>query len=330
MKGCTIIGVDVSKLKLDFMLLPQTKGLQVENNKKGFTRWLLWLKEHAVVLSEVLIVMEDTGHYTYGFELFLQAHQIGYCKKPAIEIKRSAGLTRGKSDKVDAARIAHYGWLRRDELTPQLYPTEAIMKLRDLLSYRDKLVRDRSGYKTRVKEQLACGRISKGDFLYGEQMKDISYFNQKIAGVETQIWLLVKGSGELQKNFALLQSIKGVGKITAAYTIAYTNNFTRFRDARKFNCYAGLAPFEHSSGTSIRGRSRVNHLANKQIKCVLRLAAFVSVRYNEELKHYYERRVREGKNKMSTLNIIGSKLISRMFAVVRKQTPYLEQKPQAA
>ena len=330
MKPCTIIGVDVSKLTLDSVMLPLAKSLQIMNQKKGFTRWMLWLMEHSVNLSEVLIVMEDTGHYTYQFELFLQSHQIGYLKKPAIEIKRSAGLTRGKSDKVDAARIAQYGWLRRDELRPQLYPTEAIMKLRDLLSYRDKLVRDRSGYKARVKEQLATGRISKGDFLYREQMKDISYFDKKILGVEKQMWLLLKAYAELQKNFELLQTIKGVGKITAAYTIAYTNNFTRFTDARKFNCYAGLAPFEHSSGTSIRGRSRVNHLANKHIKCVLRLAAFVSVRYNQELKQYYERRVREGKSKMSTLNIIGSKLISRMFAVVRKQTPYLEQLPAAA
>lgn len=324
MKPCTIIGVDASKLKLDFMMLPQGKILEIPNQKKGFKRWLLWLKEQIVSTAEVLVVMEDTGHYTHLFELFLQAHQVGYCKKPAIEIKKSQGLTRGKSDKADAARIAQYGWLRREHLTAQQYPTEAIMKLRDLLSYRDKVVRDRSGYKARIKEQLATGRISKSDFLYREQLKDISYFDKKVIAVEKQIWLLVKSYPELQTNFELMQTIKGVGKITAAYMIAYTSNFTRFTDARKFNCYAGLAPFEHTSGTSIRGKSRLSHMANKHLKCVLRLAAFVSVRYNQELKQYYERRVREGKSKMSTLNIIGSKLISRMFAVVKKQTPYVE------
>jgi transposase len=330
MKPCTIIGVDVSKLKLDFVLLPDQKSLQVVNQREGFTRWMLWLKENVVNLAEALVVMEDTGHYTHLFEAFLQGSAIGYVKLPAVEIKKSSGLLRGKSDKVDAVRIAQYGWLRREELTPQLYPTEGIMKLRDLLSYRDKLVRDRSGYKARLKEQLASGRISKGDFLYREQVKDISYFDKKIRGVENQIRLLVKSCSELQKNFELLQTIKGVGKITAAYMIAYTSNFTRFSDARKFNCYAGLAPFEHTSGKSIRGKSRVSHLANKHIKCVLRLAAFVSVRYNQELKQYYERRVQEGKSKMSTLNIIGSKLISRMFAVIRKQTAYVEQLPAAA
>lgn len=330
MKAQTIIGVDVSKLKLDSVLLPGSKHLQITNDKKGFAQWVLWLKGHCTNTGAVLVVMEDTGHYTHLFELFLQANRIGYVKKPAIEIKNSQGLVRGKSDRVDAMRIAQYGWLRREKLTGQMYPTEAIMKLRDLLSYRDKLVRDRSGYKARLKELLATCRISKGDFLYCQQLEDISYFDKKIPVIEKQIWLLVKSYPELQNNFELLQTIKGVGRITAVYMIAYTNNFTRFSDARKFNCYCGLAPFEHSSGKSIRGKSRVSHLANKHIKCILRLAAFVSVRYNQELKQYYERRVREGKSKMSTLNIIGSKLISRMFAVVRKQTPYIELLPQAA
>ena len=266
------------------MMLPQSKSLLIANQKKGFKHWLLWLKQYLADLSEVLIVMEDTGHYSHQFELFLQSHKIGYVKKPAVEIKKSQGLTRGKSDRVDAARIAQYGWIRRDELTPQFYATEAIMKQRDLLSYRNKLVRDRSGYKTMLKEQVTTGRINKGDFLYREQIKDISHFDKKIVAVEKQILLLFKCYPELQKNFELLQTIKGIGKITAAYLIAYTSNFTRFSDARKFNCYASLAPFEHSSSTSIRGRSRVSHMANKDIKCVLKLAAFISVRYNLELK----------------------------------------------
>jgi transposase len=329
MKARTIVGVDASKLTLDSVMLPLRKDLQITNSKKGFNRWLLWLKEDDTS-DNVLVVMEDTGHYTHLFELFLQHQKIGYVKKPAIEIKRSQGLVRGKSDRIDAERIAQYGWLRREQLSPQQYATKQVVKLRDLLSYRDKLVRDRSGYKVRLKEQLSTGRIGKSDYLYHEQLKDISYFDKKIVQVEKQIRGLIKTNPELQKNFELLQTIKGVGKITAAYIIAYTNNFTRFTDARKFNCYAGLAPFEHTSGKSIRGRSRVSHLANKHIKCMLRLAAFVSVRYNQDLKQYYQKRVAEGKNKMSVLNIIGAKLISRMFAVVKRQTPYVEQLPIAA
>jgi transposase len=262
--------------------------------------------------------------------LFLQAQGIGYVKKPAVEIKQSIGLTRGKNDRIDAKRIAQYGWMHREDLCAEHYAVAVIMQMKDLLSYRSKLVRDRSGYQVRLKEQVETGRVKKADFLYREQQKDIAYLNGKIKIVEKELFNLIKSNVEVNCNFLLLQSIKGVGRITAAYIIAVTNNFVCFTDPRKFNCYAGLAPFEHSSGKSIRGKNRVSHLANKTIKCLLRLSAFVAVRYNEELKSYYLKRVAEGKSKMSVLNIVGAKLVKIMFAVVKRKTPYIEQLPVAA
>jgi transposase len=274
--------------------------------------------------------MEHTGLYSHLFELFLQKEGIGYLKKPAVEIKQSIGMIRGKSDRIDAKRIAQYGWLRREELTPQKYPTLLLADIKDLLSYRGKLLRDRSGYQVRLKEELQTGRVKKTDFLYKEQQKDIAYLDGKIKVVENKLFNLIKSNEAVNCNFLLLQTIKGIGRITAAYVIVITDNFVRFTDPRKFNCYAGLAPFEHQSGKSIRGKNRVSHLANKTIKCLLRLSAFVAVRYNEELKNYYLKRVAEGKSKMSVLNIIGAKLVKIMFAVVKRKTSYMEHLPIAA
>jgi transposase len=323
MKARTIVGVDVSKLTLDSSVLPVDQNVQVQNNRQGFKQWKRWVWRNKKANTEVLVVMEHTGLYSHLFELFLQVEGIGYCKKPAAEIKQSIGLTRGKNDRIDARRIAQYGWLRREELVAEAYPVALIVQLKDLLSYRNKLVRDRSGYKVRLKEELGTGRVKKTDFLYREQQKDIVYLDKKIGIVEKEIFKLIKNDEAMKRNFLLLQTIKGVGRIIAAYVIAVTDNFVRFTDPRKFNCYAGLAPFDHQSGKSIRTRSRVSHLANKTIKCLLRLSAFVAVRYNQELKTYYESRVAEGKNKMSVLNIIGAKLVKAMFAVVKRQTPYV-------
>jgi transposase len=330
MKALTIVGVDVSKLTLDSTLLPATQNRQVANTAKGFAQWKVWVEQLKQRGSEVLVVMEHTGLYSYLFELFLQREGVGYVKKPAVEIKQSIGLSRGKSDRIDAKRIAQYGWMRRDQLCAEHYPVGVIMQMKDLLSYRNKLVRDRSGYQVRLKEEMETGRVKKGDFLYTEQQKDIAYLNTKIKVVEKKLFNLIRSSEAVHGNFLLLQSIKGVGKITAAYVIAVTNNFVCFTDPRKFNCYAGLAPFEHQSGKSIKGKNRVSQLANKTIKCLLRLSAFVAVRYNEELKTYYVRKVTEGKSKMSVLNVIGTKLVKIMFAVVKRQTPYIERLPPVA
>jgi transposase len=147
---------------------------------------------------------------------------------------------------------------------------------------------------------------------------------EDIKELEAAIKSIINQSEAVRDNYNLLISIKGVGFITAAYMIAYTDNFQKFSRSRQFSCYAGVVPFEHSSGTSIRGKSRVSHYANKKAKCLLNLAASVAIQHNKELKQYYQRRVAEGKSKMSTLNIIRNKLVDRMFAVVKRQTAYQE------
>src|SRR5690606_36505633 len=88
-------------------------------------------------------------------------------------------------------------------------------------------------------------------------------------------------------------------------------------------CQAGVAPFEHSSGKSIRGKTRVSHMADKSIKTLFHLAAMAVLnRKSSELKDYYERKIAAGKNKMSVLNAIRNKIIQRIFAVVQRGAPY--------
>jgi len=116
--------------------------------------------------------------------------------------------------------------------------------------------------------------------------------------------------------------VVGIGFATAVHFIISTENFTRFSDVRKMICYCGVAPFKHESGTSIRGRSKVSHLANKKLKTLLTMAAIFAVRFDPELKLKYEQKVSEGKPKMSVLNIIRAKPIQRIFAVIKRQTVY--------
>ena len=127
MKARTIVGVDVSKLTLDSSVLPVDQNAQVQNTRQGFKQWKRWVWRYKKATTEVLVVMEHTGLYSHLFELFLQAEGIGYCKKPAAEIKQSIGLTRGKNDCIDARRIAQYGWLRREELVAEIYPVGLIV-----------------------------------------------------------------------------------------------------------------------------------------------------------------------------------------------------------
>ncbi|RZJ83739.1 MAG: IS110 family transposase [Chryseobacterium sp.] len=154
------------------------------------------------------------------------------------------------------------------------------------------------------------------------QKRIVKGLDTEIEKLEAEIMRLIKSNQELNNTLSLLLSMKGIGLVVACQMICTTKNFKRFANARKFNCYAGLAPFKNESGTSIRGKARVSHLANKEIKTLLNMAAFCALRYDPELKAYYERRVSEGSSKMKCVNIIRAKLVARMFAIIKRQTPY--------
>lgn len=320
MKPELIVGIDVSKHTLDVCIKPAGKTLQISNDVAGFKSLKQEFKGFGPEL--ILVVFEHTGLYSFKLERFLSTHCIPFCKLPALEIKRSIGMVRGKTDHIDAGRIAQYAWLRRNELNSTKMSSENIIQLRRLLSLRAKLVKDRSSYITRQKEIKFTGAYQNVEIKTHERI--INLFTVEIQKVEKLIDQLIVADEKLLQTTMLLQSIKGIGKIIAAYMIAYTENFEKFSNARKFNCYAGIAPFNHESGTSIRSRARVSHLANKEIKSLLNLAACSAIRFNTELKEYYQRRVGEGKRKMSCLNIIRSKIVARMFSIIKRQTPYQE------
>ena len=96
-----------------------------------------------------------------------------------------------------------------------------------------------------------------------------------------------------------------------------------FKNWRKFSSYVGTAPFQNQSG-KFKGKTKTSHLANKRIKSLLSCCAVSAIQYNAEMKFYYEKRVTEGKNGMSTLNIVRNKILARIFAVVERGTPYVK------
>ena len=141
---------------------------------------------------------------------------------------------------------------------------------------------------------------------------------------------LIAADEQLKNAYQLVSSVPGVGPQITCYLLVYTRCFTSFDNARQLACYAGVAPFEYSSGSSIRGRTKVSHLANKKLKSLLTMCALNTIKKENEFKIYYDRRKAEGKSHMSTLNIIRNKIVSRIFAAVRRGTPYQPSLLQAA
>jgi transposase len=324
MKILDTVGIDVSKKTIDVVVHQSQAYSQFENSKKGFSKMLKWVyKNTKVDENNLLFVFEHTGLYSYNLSIFLDEKGIKFSMIPGLEIKRSLGITRGKDDKVDAQKIARYAYRLRDEIKPTKLPGKDIEKLKRLLALRDRLVKQRAGYKTTVNEQKRVLLKKDNGVLISTQEKMIKYLTKQIAAIEKEINEIIESNETLKKQFTLITSITSVGAQTALFMIVYTQAFTKFTKYRKFASYSGIAPFTKLSGTSIRGRTKVSNLANKKIKSLLDQCAKNAVIHNPEMKEYYNRRVEEGKNKMSTINIIRNKLLSRIFAVVKRETPYV-------
>jgi transposase len=319
-----IVGVDVSKLTLDVHCYGHSASADpVTNNPLGFKSLDKWMKHKVSKCKEdVLIVMEYTGIYTYNLERFLQEKGWKYVKRPALDIKRSAGMRRGKTDKMDAVMISQYGWMRQATLKPTAPLNDSQVALQQLMAHRDKLVADRASYQSRLKELKGQMGSKMNENIEQSSKYIMEVLTVEIKGIEKEIKQVIAADEAVQTNFELVSSVRGIGFATAVHLLITTENFTRFDNHRKFACYCGVAPFDHQSGSSIRGKTRVSHLANKKIKSLLTMAALTAIKYDADLKAKYEQKVQEGKPKMSAINIIRIKLIERVFTVIKRQTKY--------
>lgn len=324
MKTNEIIGIDVSKLTIDVWIYSTQVVSEFKNTVAGFKEMKKWvLKNTSFNKQETMFVFEHTGMYSHKLSVFLSDQKLPFFVTSGLEIKRSMGIVRGKDDKVDAKRIALYGYRLREELKPSKIPSKIIVELKTLMTLRNKLVKQRAGYKATLKEQKSVYKTKDSKEIFAIQKTMINTFTKQIKIIENRIMKIIKENSELQNTFKLITSIKGIGQQTAIIMLIYTECFSKFENSRKFASYCGIAPFPYQSGTSVKGRTKVSHLANKKIKSLLNMCAISAIQHNPEMKKYYLKRIKEGKNKMSTINIIRNKLIARAFAVVKRQTPYV-------
>lgn len=324
-KNC-FIGVDISKDVLDLSLLSNDTNfvhIQVENNIKGFKKMRSFIKENGFKVRDCALCMEHTGTYGLLFFAWLSKEDILFCVEPGLQIKRSLGMVRGKNDKVDSERIAEYLYTNKAKLKAYNMPSSRLIKIKQLLTYRDQMVRIKTGLKNSLKTHKLYREVSKLDSLEQDLKEHIMQQEARIKNAEKEIVDVLKSDSNLKRNYDLATSVKGIGLITASVMITTTNNFKSFENGRKYACYASMAPFEFTSGSSIRGKSRTSKLGNKKIKTLLCNGANTAIMWDPELKKYYDRKIKEGKDHKLIINAVSCKLINRVFAVIKRQTPYV-------
>lgn len=317
------LGLDISKSHFDAVLHQKKLHRHFENKSSGFKALDKWVRNHKCNWENILVCFENTGYYSLDISYYLQSKGIDYIQEHGLQIKRSIGFRRGKSDKADAFDIAFYCWQNRLNAKLSSPPSIMLSKLKQLNRSRDILVKQRVALRNQIQALSAV----RDKAIYSEACKSlrkvIRSIDLQLKNLERTINELIKSDSSIEKNYRLCISVKGVGPVLAIEMILHTHNFTCFDSWRKFAAYSGTVPYPHQSGSSINWKTKIHPFCDKRLKSLLTMGAISAMKCDIGLKLYYEKRIKEGKPKMSVINIIRNKLIARVFAVVGRGTPYV-------
>lgn len=319
-------GVDISKKTVDISLLymQSLTHRKFSNDQGGMDALLEWLKELAIVKAETIFCMEATGLYCFTLTNFLASGNIDVWVEHAANIKKATALARGKNDKVDSHRIAVYCSKNVEKIRLWKPMDATIEKIKNLASLRDRLVETQKRLIIPINEFEDIGNHEMAKLLRKTIKKSITAIETDLKATEVKIIEIVNADENLKQLYKIITSVVGIGFVTAVNLIIHTNGFSIMNDTRKLACYCGVAPFEYTSGTSIRGKTKVHYMANKKLKCNLHMASLSAVKLDGDIKAYYERKVAEGKNKMSVLNAVKNKLLARVVTCVNNQREYVK------
>lgn len=318
------IGIDMSKKKFDVCVLDlqgQKKGSKTfQNNTAGFTLFIDWVSTH-YQKGEMLFCMEHTGVYSRLLGMYIQDENLSLCMESGYVIKRSGGMVKGKTDKIDAFRIADFALSNKHRLRiAEKYDIELI-ELHDLMSTRRRLIETLKVLQAAVNEAKEYAGKDCYELLKVVNEDAIQGVKQLLKKVDEKIDERVASNESHATNLALATSVKGIGRVMGIWMLIYTRNFSQEMNARKFASLVGIAPFEIESGTSVRGGSHVSNHAHRYLKGILHTCVMSAIRNSPRIKAYHEKKKQEGKKGFVVMNNIKNKLIQTVFAVVRSQNP---------
>ncbi len=302
------VGIDVGKDNLDFAVAGIEKITRFDNRASGIEALIRQI-DH---LQPKLIAVEASGGYetTFVEALMVKGHQVSVVNPTRIRALAKAKGLLAKTDEIDAQNIANYAAIIRPE--PTKLREDLDQRIRALIIRREQLVDIRSAERNRLG---TCHESTKEDI-----QEHLDWLGQQITHLETEIKQLVKGSEVWSRQIGLLETMPGVGFLTA---VTLTANMPELGtlNRQKIAALAGLAPYNRDSGKK-RGKRRIFG-GRQSVRRVMYMAALSAMRYNPVIKKFYERLIENGKPFKVAITACMRKMITILNVMVKKQTGWV-------
>jgi transposase len=310
-----ILGIDISKKDFHVVLLTgetRTKPKKFTNDPQGFESLQQWLKQKEI--DQLHACMEATSIYGDALAEFLYSASFSVSVVNPARIKGFAKgeLLRTKTDSVDAALIARFCAAIKPALWQPTAPE--IKELQALVRRLDSLQEMVTAEQNRLETATAkVAELTNSHLEYLKQQQDL---------IKQLISDHFDRHPELKQQRDLLVSIPGIGAQTAAVLLSEIGRIEDYQTARQLAAHAGLTPCERSSGTSVRGKTRLSCTGNSRLRKALYMPAVVSMRHNPLLKAFSDRLLDRGKAKMQAIGAIMRKLVHLAFGILKSQQPF--------
>lgn len=322
------VGIDISKNYYDAAAVDQSarkiKHRRFNNHVDNFQEIIDWVKS---IYAEGIVIfcMEHTGVYSRLLSHYLVNNGHNMVMQSGYAIKHSLGVVKGKSDKIDAYRIAEYALSFKHKLNLYTSVDSGLTLLHDLLTTRSRFVRARNALLTPVKELQSHGGELNHSVIDTCTDPAIKGINESIKAIDQKTKELIAQHPEWSDHLKLATSVKGIGQTAALWMMVYTDNFSTEMNARKFASLIGVAPFLVESGSSVRKGSHNSHHSHKHLKGLFHSCVMSAIKASPRIKAYHKRKKEENKKGFVVMNAIKNKLIQTVFAVVRSGVAYDEQ-----
>lgn len=267
------------------------------------------------------IAVDWKGYYAWveewwrhpGFDWAVKGSQI-LIMNP-LESHRLVAARSLRERKTDTADARSIRMMVLQGIGRPFIETDEVLALKALVTERDGMVDIQSILKNRrearmVRSQAIVARV------YDPSAPVMAAIAGQILMLEAQ---LLQYSPATQH---LLQSIPGIGPVSAAALVAHIGDIRRFSSPQKLVAYIGLDCKIRESGTSVKGRRTISKRGNHRLRTVLFQATFIARQHNPEFKRYFERKQAEGKHYMTALTAVERKLIHLIYAVWTRGTPF--------
>lgn len=316
------VGIDPSAETFTAALYPSGLSRSFENTSEGVRSFEQWLQDQGLRVQETTLGIENTG--VYAEVLCYELHERGYalCLLDPHKVWKAFGDGQPKSDPLDSRKIAEYACRYADQLRLWQPKEVVVEQIRAILSTREQLVQQKTA--TQNTQSTLSRKVIQTPAANRALEATLAHLKREIAALEEELKRLIRSHPTLRQGATLLMSAPGVGWLLSAQFLVLTEGFREIPPYRRLAQYLGISPNEHTSGTSVRKRSRSRRYGPGTARKLLHLAARSLRTHDRATRHYFLRKTAEGKPKALVLNNIANQLLKRLCAMLRDGTPYME------